>query len=65
MSQTTNSIDYCNFCGEPVFTAVHCPWKRGTVHMAHCPECQYFEPIFWQCLYNYKEVKSYEHQYEH
>lgn len=41
-----------------VFTAVDCPWTGGAVHMAHCPECKYFEPIFWHCLYRKNENKK-------
>ena len=29
--------------------------KNGTVHMEHCTECKYFEPIFWHCLYGHRK----------
>ena len=62
MVHESSDVERCDFCGRAVFTAVLCPWTGGAVHMAHCPECKYFEPIFWHCLYKYKEGRSYEHQ---
>ena len=61
MSQP-KKVERCDFCGQLVFTAVVCPWTGGAVHMAHCPECKYFEPIFWHCLYRYKEEMRHEQE---
>jgi hypothetical protein len=57
IKNTTPEIERCDFCGQLVFTAVACPWTGGAVHMTHCPECKYFEPMFWHCLYRKNDEK--------
>lgn len=41
----------CLVCGRGVMVAVACPMQKGTIHLDHCLDCEYFEQLLWSCCY--------------
>lgn len=41
----------CPLCGKRILCAVDCQRYDAAVHLDHCTKCEYFEPMFWHCLY--------------
>jgi hypothetical protein len=46
----------CPICGYGMMSAKECPKLRATIHLNHCVDCTYHDPIFWQCRYRRQEA---------
>lgn len=45
----------CPVCGKHILCAADCMRYRAVIHLNHCEQCEYFQPMFWHCTFAYKK----------
>ena len=45
----------CAICGKRMMTTVNCRLHQGDIHMVHCANCEYFQRMFWHCIFRTPE----------